>query len=276
MPNIGFAHPYVIHGAIGFLLAGVLLRLIAIPRRWSWANPAAALFLILGAGAAVVAVRSGTDAHAPVERIPGVREAVMDHEEWGERTRNVFLFVALLEVGALALPARARAIRLASAAVGVVGAVFVVITGDLGGDIVYEHGGGPGLRWGSAEDIHNTYKSGLYNEAMLDRREGKSAEAAQLIDELAKRWPNDPDIRVLRIESRIRDAHDGVGALAMLDSMAPPTDNPRAARSLAILRANALVAAGKPDSARAILQELIKNNPGPLAARYQAMLDSIK
>ena len=276
MPNIGYMHPYIVHGAIGFLLAGVLLRLIALPRRWSWANQAAALFLVLGAGAAVLAVQSGTDAHGPVERIPGVRAAVSDHEEWGDRTRNVFLVIAGLEIAALALPARERVIRYASAALGIVGAVFVVITGDLGGDIVYSYAGGPGIRSGDPLDVHRAFLAGAYNEAMLDRREGKNAEAAMLIDEISKRAPNDPDVQMLHIESLLRDTHNAQGALTALDSVRPPANSPRVARTLAVLRANALVAVGRPDSARAVLQQLIKDSPPQFAARYRAMLDSIK
>ena len=44
---------------------------------------------LLAALAAVrVRTQSGTAAHGPVERIPGVRPAVQEHEEWGERTQN--------------------------------------------------------------------------------------------------------------------------------------------------------------------------------------------
>src|SRR2546422_4555637 len=50
-------------------------------------------------------------------RVPGARAAVMEHEEWGERTRNIFLVVAALEIAAL-IPAVQRwrkGVRIASA-----------------------------------------------------------------------------------------------------------------------------------------------------------------
>ncbi len=59
--------------------------------------------LLLGTGAAVIAVQSGGDAHGPVERVPGARDMVEEHEEWGERTRNVFFLVVALELLALIL-----------------------------------------------------------------------------------------------------------------------------------------------------------------------------
>src|SRR2546422_9497689 len=57
-------------------------------------------------------------------RVPGARAAVMEHEEWGERTRNIFLVVAALEIAAL-IPAVQRwrkGVRIASAVVGLAGA----------------------------------------------------------------------------------------------------------------------------------------------------------
>ncbi len=66
--------------------------------RWIWftgkvpfAGSAAATLLLIGTLAAVLAVESGEDGHGPAERIPGARPAVEEHEEWGERTRNLFL-----------------------------------------------------------------------------------------------------------------------------------------------------------------------------------------
>src|SRR5256885_15776108 len=59
------------------------------------------VLLLVGTVGAVLAVQSGTAAHGPVERVPGARAAVMEHEEWGQRTRNIFLIVAALELVAL-------------------------------------------------------------------------------------------------------------------------------------------------------------------------------
>src|SRR6266496_2878204 len=106
MPNLAFYHPQIVHFVLALLGAGVLLRWIALTGKWPWTSPAAAALLLAGTLAAVAAVQSGTDAHGPVERIPGVRGAVVEHEEWGERTRNVFLVVGALEILALAFATR--------------------------------------------------------------------------------------------------------------------------------------------------------------------------
>jgi uncharacterized membrane protein len=272
MPNIGSWHPYVVHVVIGFLIAGVLLRLLWVPRKWSWTGHSAAVLIVAGALAAVVAVRSGTDAHGPAERVPGARDAVVEHEEWGERTRNFFLVVAALELLALAVPSRQRFLRYGAAALGAVGLFFIYETGEHGGALVYEYAGGVGLRTGDPEDVQRLLLAGLYHQSVQDRREGKPEAAAALIDEMARRFPSDPDVRVLRIESLIRDRETPGAALALLDSTSVP-DNPRLRRSLALMRANALIAAGQLDSARAVLTVLVRDNPAN--QRYKTLLDSI-
>src|SRR5213078_1774546 len=132
MPNLAFYHPQIVHFVLALLGAGVLL--------------------LAGTLAAVAAVKSGTDAHGPVERIPGARAAVVEHEEWGERTRNVFLVVGALEILALAFATRPwrRWLYVGSALVGLGGAYALYEAGEHGGDLVYTYAGGVGIRSGDS------------------------------------------------------------------------------------------------------------------------------
>src|ERR1044072_3795952 len=114
MPNLGVYHPIIVHFAIALLILGVVFRWISLSGRAVFTGPAAATLILVGTAAAVLAVQSGTDAHGPVERIPGGRPAVQEHEEAGEWARNVFLVVALLEIAALV--ARRRNINVARGA----------------------------------------------------------------------------------------------------------------------------------------------------------------
>src|SRR5256885_10610511 len=97
MDNLAYYHPAVVHFAIGLLAAGVLLRWASLTRRLAFAGPAALVLLVLGTAAAVTSVQTGTAAHGPVERVPGSAPAVQEHEEWGQRTANVFLLVLAVE-----------------------------------------------------------------------------------------------------------------------------------------------------------------------------------
>ena len=277
MPDIAVYHPQIVHFVIALLYIGVALRVISLLRRPKWVSPAATTLILLGTLASIAAVRSGTDAHGPVERIPGAREAVTEHEEWGERARNVFIGVAVIELLALALMKKERFQRMAlmgSAAVGIAGLVVLFETGEHGGDLVYQYAGGVGTRSGDPEDVTRLLIAGLYNQAAQQRKEGNGQEAARLAEDLLRVRPDDPEFRFAFAQSRMTDLHDPAAALDALSRISIGTDQ----RSLDIrknmLAADAYQALGFPDSARAVLQ--------PLAARYpdvpliKARIDSIR
>ena len=199
MPEIASFHPQLVHFVVALLIVGVAARvmsLIPLPGRITFVGAMAATLIFLGTIASVLAVRSGLEAHEAVEGIPGIRPVVSEHEEDGERTRNIFLVVSLVEIGVLAFatrkPAVARGLRVLSAVVGVVGVVFLFETAEHGGDIVYEHAGGPGLRTGDSSDVRRLLVAGLYNNAVLDRKAGNSEAAATRIDELQRMMPAEP------------------------------------------------------------------------------------
>src|SRR5438552_120384 len=186
MPNIGAYHPIIVHFAIALLTLGVVFRWVSLTGRAPFTGPAAATCLLLGAAAAFLAVHSGTDAHGPVERIPGVRQAVMDHEDAGHWARNVFLVVALLEIGALVAKKRsvhvARVALWGSAVVGIFGFAAILKAADKGGDLVYEYAGGVGIRTGDTADVNRLYLAGVYQAnadaagVFVDRSEEHTSE----------------------------------------------------------------------------------------------------
>ena len=274
MPNIGSMHPYVVHIVVGFVIAGCVLRIISLAGKWNWMNQAATTALILGAIASVVAVRSGLDAHGPAERVPGARNAVVEHEEWGERSRNLFLLIAAVEIAGLAMASRRRLFHVASAALGVAGLFVIYETAEHGGDLVYSYAGGVGLRTGEPGDVGRLLRAGLYHQAMLDRREQRGEAAARLFAEMKARWPEDAEVQVLAAESRLRDSNDPQGALADIDAGLPSIQDPRIKRNATLLRAYAFLAMGQKDSARAVVERLAAENPAN--ARYRALADLIK
>jgi len=274
MPNIGSMHPYVVHIVVGFVIAGCVLRILSLAGKWNWMNLAAATALILGAVASVVAVRSGDDAHGPAERVPGARNAVVEHEDWGKRTRNLFLLIAAVEVAGLAMSSRKRLFHMASAALGVAGLFVVYETAEHGGDLVYSYAGGVGLRTGEPEDVGRLLRAGLYHQAMLDRREKRADAAARLFAEMKARWPDEAEVLVLAADSRLRDANDPGGALADIDAGLASIQDPRIKRNATLVRAYAFLALGQHDSARAVVERLALENPAN--ARYRTLADSLK
>lgn len=264
MPNLGPFHPQVVHFVVALGLVGVALRLISLTGRLLWTRPAATALLLIAAAASVGAVQSGHDAHGLVERVPGSREAVEKHEELGEKTRNLFLVVGVVELLALATRRREqvqRALYIVSGLVGIAASLFLYEAGEHGGELVYNYAGGIGLRTGDPQDVQRLLVAGLYHEARLAREAGRKDEAARLTEELARQVPADPGVRMLAVESMIKDRGDAAGGLAAIRAMPTPADNPRFAIQKGMLASEAYVQLGQPDSARAVLQDLARQFP---------------
>jgi uncharacterized membrane protein len=273
VPDIGVFHPQIVHFVIAFLIGGVLLRIVSLFGRPAWVGPAATAMILFGALATIPAVQSGTDAHGVAERIPGARPAVMEHEEWGERTRNLFLGMALVELVALGLarsPDReklARGARMLSATVGLVGLFFVYETGEHGGHLVYAYAGGVGTRSGDPADVTHLLIAGLYQQAMQDRADGNPDGAARLIEEMRLRAGDDWTVQAMAAESLLRDRGEPQAALDFIAHLDAPADNVQIATRLGLLRVDALEALGMADSARAVLEDLATRFPQSLSVR---------
>jgi uncharacterized membrane protein len=267
MPDIGVFHPQIVHFVIAFLIGGVLLRVVSLFGKPAWAGPAATALILFGALASIPAVQSGSDAHGVAERVPGARTAVIEHEEWGERTRNLFLGIALVELIALGLarnPDRkklaARA-RMVSAAVGLIGLFFVYETGEHGGRVVYGYAGGVGTRSGDPQDVTHLLIAGLYHQAMQDRADGNPEGAARLIEEMRLRAGDDWTVQAMAAESLLRDRGEPRAALDFIADLDVPADNASAATRLGLVEVDALETMGMADSARSVLEDLADRFP---------------
>jgi uncharacterized membrane protein len=251
-------HPVVVHFAIALLIAGVLFRLLSFTGRFAFAGPAALVLLLTGTLAAVASVKSGLAAHEVAEDIPGAHGIVEEHQEWGERTRTLFLVVAGLEIVALVLRrfGKEKAVLVASAALGVVGIFFVYETGEHGGDVVYSYAGGVGTRNGDPKDVGRLLLAGLYQQALLDRDLGRHEDAARLVEEATRRWPGDPAVQIMAARSKLLDRSDPAAALEILAHLTIAKEQRRERFQQGMLLADALVASGQKDAARAALQAL--------------------
>jgi len=262
VPNIAAFHPPIVHFVVALLVVGVAMRLVSLTGRLKFTGPAAATLILLGTVAAFAAVQSGTQAHGPVERIPGVRPAVVEHEAAGEWVRDVFLVVAVLEILGLGLTYQksrwAKGALAASALVGLFGLTVLYQAADHGGELVYSYAGGPGLRTGEPEDVGHLFVAGAYAQAMQDRLAGRREKAAELFEMAAARFPGDEELQLLAVDSLIQDRQDPHAALAKLESLAL-SESLRIRGSL--LEVNAHVAAGDRDAARAVLDALKAKYP---------------
>ncbi len=139
-------HPALVHFPIVLILAGAAVAVAAIfLRRWHLPWLAAGL-LLSGAAGAVAATWSGEeDGEITGELSPQTEQILDEHEEWGERTRNLAILAGVLAAGGvvtLRLPRLSRGIGIAAAAAGMAASYAVAKTGHLGGLLVYKHGVG--------------------------------------------------------------------------------------------------------------------------------------
>jgi uncharacterized membrane protein len=262
---MGAYHPQVVHFAVALVFAGVGFRLLSLSRRLLFTNPAATTLILAGTVACFAATQTGEAAHGPVERIPGVRPAVVEHEEWAEWTRNTFMLVSAIEVIALALYARghrtAYTAAIASAAIGAVGLGMMYETAEHGGAIVYQYAGGTGIRSGAAEDVNHLFVTGLYQQALQDRQSGRADDAMRLIELAATRFPANLDLQLLGAEWTTDVKRDPAAALQWLDRLQIAQTDTRARTRAGIARANALAAQGNAAGARGVLQTLASEFP---------------
>jgi uncharacterized membrane protein len=276
VPNIGYYHPMLVHFTVALLITGVVFRLISLTGRVRFTGPAATTLLLVGTAFAFVAVRSGTDAHGPAERIPGARSAVEEHEEYGEEARNVFAVVALLEIAGLFLAGKKKEklALAASAIVGLVGLVYLYEAAEHGGSLVYSYAGGIGTRTGNEHDVERLLLAGIYQQAQTDRAAGNHADAAALIALAKQRHPQDPEIQLLAAQSLLLDKNDPQAALDALDQIDIPNDNARLRIQRGFLAADALEASGNKAEARSRLEALQEEFPNN--GRLRRRLDELR
>jgi uncharacterized membrane protein len=268
-------HPQIVHVTIILALAGVAFRLLSLTGRAAWASPAAALLLIGAAVSSIPSVQSGIDAHGPVERVPGARPAVVEHEEWGERARNVLLVLGAVELLGLALrkSPKVKLVHGVAAVVGLVAAFAVYEAGEHGGELVYSYAGGIGIRSGDPKDVERLLVAATYHQAQADRKAGRAEAAAGLIAQTAKRFPADPEMQMFAAESLLLDQKNAQGALDALAAVTPPEGNRILVGRKATLQADAYEAAGQKDQAIAVLEKTVAAFPSP---RMQQRLDALK
>ena len=268
-------HPQLVHFTIVFIIVGVAFRLISLLGRPQWVGPAAATLLILAGPISYVTARSGVEAHGPVERAPGAREAVVAHEWWGDHVPIAAGVLALLELAGLALrkSPKARVIRIAAAVVGVTTVFFVYQTAKYGGELVYSYAGGVGIRSGDPKDVERLLLAGYYHQAVADRASGRSEQAAALIAQAAERFPTHVEVRLLAAESHLVDRKNAQAAIDALTAVHVPDDSRTLRTRKATLLADAHEAAGRKADAAAALEAVLKVFPN---ARLQQRLESLR
>jgi len=270
--NLAAMHPQIVHFTIVLAIVGAAFRVLSLLGKPAFLSPAATTLLLLAAVSSYASTQSGTAAHGPVERVPGARTAVQEHEEWGDRTRTGLFVLGAIELIGLAMR-KSKYVTMINgvAAIGALICVGLVYeTGEHGGTLVYSYAGGVGIRTGDEKDVERLLLTGYYQQAMVDRKAGRLDSAAQLIGDAAKRFGSDPEIKLVAAESMLLDQKNPKAALDALAAFEPPA--PLANRK-ATLQADAFEALGQKDAAIAVLQAVVAQRPNP---RIQQRIDRLQ
>lgn len=268
-------HPQVVHFTIVLAIVGVVFRLASLTGKPAFASPAATTLLVMAAASSLIATSTGEAAHGPVERMPGVRAAVTEHEEAGDRAERVLLALGMIELIGTAMRKshNVKIAHLVSAVIGLGAIVAVYDAGEHGGQLVYAYAGGVGTRMGDPKDVERLLLAGYYQQAMTDRAAGLSNESAELIDAAAARFTSDPEVALLAAESLLIDRKNPQAALDALEPIQVPADNRFLIARRATLLADAYLASGQKDKAIAALESMLKTFPN---ARLQRRVDDLK
>jgi predicted Zn-dependent protease len=105
-----------------------------------------------------------------------------------------------------------------------------VRTAQLGGDLVYSYAGGVGIRTGDPQDVRRLTLAAAYHQAELDRKEGRPQDAASIVTEAARRFPNDPGVQMMLADSLLRDRGDAAAAQALMQQVKLPEGDARLKR----------------------------------------------
>ncbi len=140
-------HPVLVHFPIVLILLGTLVAIPAIfLRRWQLPQITAGL-LLLGAFGAFAATWSGEEDQEKMKLSPQAEEVMEEHEEWGERARNLALGAAAGAVAAAVLgrfPKACKGLATVTALAAVAASFCVLEAGHYGGKLVYQHAAGVG------------------------------------------------------------------------------------------------------------------------------------
>lgn len=137
-------HPAVVHFPVvlGTLLPLVIVAALLVigrgtPARsaWGWVMAVAAALAV----SSVVAVRTGEPEEERVEDVVPER-VIHEHEEMAERTQWLAIATLVISAGGLAGGMLGRIARPTTFALSLATAILMVLTGKLGGELVYTHG----------------------------------------------------------------------------------------------------------------------------------------
>lgn len=151
MEFLAHLHPQVVHFPIAFLIIYAVLEIVGVITNKDFFAKAAHLFLFLGVLGAVAAVLTGNQAesiahkwHKAGAAIP--LKAIGTHVDYANATLWYFLGLLVFRTYAVIKKKFKGSFRYLFIILALAGCVFVYLTGEYGGRLVYKYGVGTNLK----------------------------------------------------------------------------------------------------------------------------------
>lgn len=207
MEWLGQYHPFIAHFSIGLLPAGVLIFAIYYWSKHEWFLYTALTMFVIATVAGFISTYSGDIAHEVVERIPGVRNAIHEHEDWADIVKwsniilTVLAFVYVQFKDKEWLRYNQDFAHWLVVVVGLWAVIAVVQTGRKGGDLVYDYMVAGGARGNSEESINRQANAYYYNKLQfLKTAKNGQADIPKIISmfrEIEANYPENLDYKIM-------------------------------------------------------------------------------
>ncbi len=143
MDLFSLLHPKVVHFPIAFLIVYMLLELIGAIFKKEFFSKAAHLFLLFGVLGALVATFTGDQAVDAFEGWNKTSSSVLKaHHNYATITTWFFAVLLVLRTIVVLRKKFTPLFKYGFVLLAVLGTYFIVLTGDIGGKMVYTHGVG--------------------------------------------------------------------------------------------------------------------------------------
>jgi len=269
MEWLGQYHPFIAHFTIGLLPAGVLIFIIYFWSKHEWFLYTAATLFTLSTLASIISWYTGDIAHELVERIPGVREAIHNHEYWANIVMRSNIVLSALTLVYIKfkdkeiLRYNQDAAHWLVATVGIWCVIAVILTGKNGGNLVFDYMVAGGARGNTAESINRQANAYYYNQLDYLKSTNEYSKMISVYREIETNFPENVDFKIMYAEFLFQQLNQGQEAITKLNEAMSLIKDPtsRVYERALIVKHRAYTSLNDKAGQDAVLADLTKNFP---------------
>lgn len=264
-------HPFLAHFSVALLPAGILVPIIYRFAHQEWLLKASFSLFVLSSVALLLSYFSGGAVEELVEKIPGVKGAIEEHEQWGTIAKwSVFSLTVLtflyMQFKDSLLRFNQDASYYVVLVVGLWASVAVILTGRLGGDLVYDYAVAGAVRKPSAESIQRQMNAYFYTKLEYLKEKNDIPAIYSLFREIEVQLPDNTDFRIMQAEFLFQQLNNPTEALNIIKQVKELLKDPQSRQyhDALVAEYKAYVALADQDGQTAVkkrLAELFPDSP---------------